>query len=272
MIKNISYRSASLLDTLNREDRQFFTLKDAMRILSGSKPDAVRQLISDMVKRGLLLRIKGGLFNVIPYEKDSSIYFPNWHLTAEALVKPVNYYIGFYSALDIHGLITQPSLIEQAVTENQVHPKYLVIKKVRFEFITLNAERFFGYKEMWIDDYNKVNCSDIEKTIIDCLNLPGYANGISEILKAIYAGRNKIDPDKMLTYLEKYNSIPVYKRLGFILTHLNIMPELVKSIRHCTGKSYTLLDSSLPKKGKYNTEWKIIDNAGIQSILNSLST
>jgi predicted transcriptional regulator of viral defense system len=243
-----------------------------MNILPDSKPDAVRQLLSDMVKRGLLIRLKGGLFNVIPYEKDSNIYFPNWHLAAEAMVKPANYYIGFYSALDIHGLITQPSLVEQIVTERQVYPKHQEIKKVSFEFITLSPKRFFGYNKTWIDDYNKVSCSDIEKTIIDCLYLPGYANGISEILKAIYAGKNKIDPGKMLTYLEKFGSIPVYKRLGFILMHLNLMPELVNSIRQHTGKSYTLLDSSLPNKGEYNAEWKITDNTGIESILNSLST
>jgi predicted transcriptional regulator of viral defense system len=272
MVKNISYRSAVLLDTLNRGDKQFFTLNDAMNILSDSKPDTVRKLLSDMVKRGLLFRMKGGLYNVIPYEKDSNIYFPNWHLAAEALVKNVNYYIGFYSALDIHGLITQPSLIEQVITERQVHPKHQEINKVKFEFITFPPKLFFGYNKTWINDFNRINCSDIEKTIIDCLYLPGYANGISEILKAVYAGRNKLDPGKMLSYLEKYESTPVYKRLGFILMHLNLMPEFVNSIRQYTGKSYTLLDSSLPKKGKYNSEWKIIDNADIQSILNSIST
>jgi len=75
-----------------------------------SKPEAVRKLLADMTKRGLILRIKDGLYNVIPYERNSEEYFPNWHLAAEAIMKPEGFYIGFYSALDIKGLITQPSL------------------------------------------------------------------------------------------------------------------------------------------------------------------
>jgi predicted transcriptional regulator of viral defense system len=42
-----------------------------------SKPEAVRKLLADMTKRGLNLRIKDGLYNVIPYERNSEEYFPN---------------------------------------------------------------------------------------------------------------------------------------------------------------------------------------------------
>ena len=125
-----------------------------------------------MVKRGLLLRIKDGLYNIIPYEKDTENYLPNWNLTAKAIVNPGNNYFGFYSALDIYGLITQPALTEQVVTEKQIVPKYRNLKNVKFEFITM-GKRFFGYNKTWIDDFSKVNCSELEKTILDCLYMPG---------------------------------------------------------------------------------------------------
>jgi len=271
MKKHISYRSSELLGVLQQKGKEFFTLKEAQGILKNSDPAAVRRLLSDMTKRGLILRIKDGLYTVIPYEKNAETYFPNWHLTAEAIVQPQKYYIGFYSALDIHGLITQPALVEQVVTEKQVVPKYRKVKNVKFEFITL-GKRFFGYKQTWIDDFNKVYCSDLEKTIIDCLYMPGKANGITEIVKAIYKSVNKINAETLSAYLSKFDSLAVYKRLGFILQNLDEQKDVRKEMVKQISGSYTPLDPSLPKQGKYNSEWKVIDNVGIESALKSITT
>ena len=86
-----------------------------------------------------------------------------------------SYYIGYYSALQILDLITQPSLKEQIVVSKQIRPSVLNIKNIPFQFIYHNENHFFGYRKTWIDSYNTVICSDIEKTIIDCLFNPGYA-------------------------------------------------------------------------------------------------
>ncbi len=272
MKKHISYRSAELLNTLNARNQSFFTIKDAKNILRNSEDKAVRRLLIYMAQRGLLLRIKYGLYNVIPYEKNSNEYFPNWHLTAEAMVEPMNYYIGFYSALDIHGLITQPSLTEQVVTEKQMIPKIKIVRNVKFEFITLNKKWFVGFEKTWIDDFNKVYCSNYEKTIIDCLYRPSYGGGISEIVKAIYRIRDKINQEKMLSYINLINSQAVIKRLGFILHHLGILETLKKEIKSKLSNSYAYLDPSLPKKGKHTSEWKIIDNSNIESVIKSIET
>ena len=48
----------------------------------------------------------------------------------------MEHYIGFYSALNIHGLITQPAKTEQVVTWGRVKPRDQQVKNVRFEFIT----------------------------------------------------------------------------------------------------------------------------------------
>jgi predicted transcriptional regulator of viral defense system len=272
MKKNISYRSSELLNHLIQKEIQFFTLSDAMKILSSSEPTAVRKLLADMTNRELLLRIKDGLYHIIPYEKNSKEYFPNWHLTAEAIVHPQNYYIGFYSALDMHGLITQPSLSEQVVTEKQVVPKIQKVRNVKFEFITFSKNKFFGYEKTWIDDFNKVNCSDLEKTFIDCLYKPNYAGGIPEIIKAIYKSKEKIKSDRMIEYLERFDAQVVYKRLGFLLHHLDILKEFKTEIHPKLTTSYTLLDPSLIKKGKHYSDWKIVDNIDIKSVMKSVET
>jgi len=132
------------------------------------------------------LRLKAGIYCIIPYEQDVEAFMPDRHLMAEHYVNDAKHYIGYYSALQIHDLITQPSLKKQIVVSKQIRPSEIKIKEVAFQFIYHNEKHFFGAKKIWIDSYNKVLCSDLEKTIIDCLFKPEYAGGIVEVAKAIY--------------------------------------------------------------------------------------
>jgi predicted transcriptional regulator of viral defense system len=270
--KTISYRSSTLLKSLLDSNTSYFTISEASKILGKENSSTVRELLRSMTERGLILRIKEGLYHVIPYERDSQHYFPNWHLTAEAIVKNREYYLGFYTALDIHGLITQPSLVEQIVVKQRLQPKNFKLKNVEFEIITYNKKHFFGYEKTWIDDYSKVSGSDLEKTIIDCLYKPNYANGITEIVKAISKSWSKINIEKMLIYLENFDAQVVYKRLGFLLQHLDLLSTLTKEIKTKLSSSYALLDPSFPNKGKHNSDWKIIDNVEIGSAIKSIET
>lgn len=270
--KNISSKSYKLIFGLIRQNKEFFDVSDASEILNQNSPGSIRELIRSMNRRGLVMKISDGLYNLIPYEREVNEYFPNWHLTAKALARKEQYYIGFYSALDIHGLITQPSLVEQIVTAKQVKPKIKNIKNVKFEFIYFNKNHFFGFEDFWINNFYKVQCSDIEKTIIDCLFKPQYGSGITEIVKAIYKVKDKINQEKMLKYLERFDSQAVLKRLGFILFHLDIFLLLRKYIESNLTKVYAPLDPSLPNVGKYNSKWRILDNVGIEEAINSLTT
>jgi predicted transcriptional regulator of viral defense system len=78
-----------------------------------------------------------------------------------------------------------------------------------FQFIYHNSKHYFGTKKIWIDNFNKVICSDLEKTIIDCLFKPDYAGGITEIARAIYISRHDIKYDNLLAYIKKFNSQPI---------------------------------------------------------------
>lgn len=272
MKKHISYRSSQLLNALIVQKKDFFTLTDALNILVDKDYSTIRKLLSDMTKRGVVMRIKEGLYHRIPYEQQPDQYFPNWHLTAEAMVQPKEYYIGFYSALDIHGLITQPSMVEQVVTREQIKPKVEQVKNVRFEFITLSKNRFFGYKKYWINDFHKVNCSDLEKTFLDCLYKPDYAGGITEITKALYKSREKLKPSKFRDYLEKFSTQAVCKRLGFIIDQLGLFPELQNFISGNITPSYAPLDPSATKSGYHHSQWGIIDNMNFKTALKSIET
>ncbi len=249
-----------------------FDYKEAFKALPDSKESAVRELLSDMTRRGLLMRLKEGKYFIIPYEQDSGSFMPDWHLAAECLVTGSDYYLGYYSALHILGLITQPSLKEQIVVSKQVRPSVLIIKNVPFQFIFYNENHFFGYKKTWIDSYNKVNCSDIEKTIIDCLFNPGYAGGMVEIARAIHVSRNKINFIRLLEYVIRFKSQAVIKRMGFLLELLEIKNDITIELQKLKTASYVLLDTELPKKGKMISRWSIQQNLETETIKSAIYT
>jgi len=270
--KYISKQSNEILTFFNEQDRYCFDYELAKTALPKSNDSALRELLSDMTRRGLLMRVKRGLYYVIPYEQDAETFMPDWHLLAEHLVQNEKYYIGYYSALQVHNLITQPSLKEQIVVSRQVRPSTIKVKDVPFQFIYHNENHFFGTKKIWIDNFNKVVCSDLEKTIVDCLFKPDYASGIVEIARAIYVSREKIKFNVLLEYAIKFNSQAVIKRLGFILEILKIKTNIIEDLQKLKTNSVVLLDTELPKSGKIKTKWSIQQNIEIETIKTAIYT
>lgn len=270
--KNISTRSSELLSYFNGNNKACFDYHEAFKAMPSLRESTLRELLSDMTKRGLLMRLKNGIYYVIPYEADAENFMPDWHLIVENLVKDVQYYIGYYSALQIHNLITQPSLKEQIVVSKQIRPSEIKIKNVPFQYIYHNEKHFFGYKKIWTDSFNKVLCSDLEKTIIDCLYKPDYAGGIVEIAKAIHTSKEKIKFDILLEYVKKFDSQAVIKRLGFLLEMLEIKSEIIVDLQKIKTASYIVLDTKLPMDGKYNKRWSIQQNIDTNTIKSAIYT
>jgi predicted transcriptional regulator of viral defense system len=270
--KFISFQSNQLLSYFNELDKVCFNYAEALLALPNSKEATVRQLLSDMTKRGLLMRLKYGIYYIIPYEQDSETFMPDWHLIATYLVNDTQHYIGYYSALQIHNLITQPSLKEQIVVSRQFEPSEIRIKNIPFQFIYHNEKHFFGAKKIWIDNFNKVYCSDLEKTFIDCLFKPDYAGGIVEIAKAIYISKDKIKFETLLDYAKTFNSQAVIKRLGFLLETLEIKTHIIDELQKIKTASYIVLDTELPKFGKMISRWSIQQNLETETIKSSSYT
>jgi len=270
--KYISTQSGTLLSHLNGQGITCFDYSLAQKALPNSKASTLRELLSDMTQRGLLMRLKEGVYHIIPYEQNAEIFIPDWHLIAEHLVNDAKHYIGYYSALQIHNLITQPSLKEQIVVSKQLRPSEIKIKDVPFQFIYHNENHFFGAKKIWIDSFNKVMCSDLEKTIIDCLFKPDYAGGIVEIARAISISKEKIKYNVLLEYAKRFDSQAVLKRLGFLLEILGINTTILDELQKLITTSNIVLDTELPKTGKRISRWSIQQNLETETIKSALYT
>lgn len=163
--KTVSPVESAFLGYLAEEGKAWFSIEDAYGAFPEKSDGAVRFMLMRMLEKGLLIKVSKKAYWVVPFDQNADDYLPPWHLLAEPLAGGSRYYIGYYSALQIHGLITQPSLKEQVVREKH-KTETVVLKGVEFQFIYHNEKHFFGVKKVWIDSYNKVPCSDLERTTV----------------------------------------------------------------------------------------------------------
>jgi len=259
------------LDYLSRHKLEVFS-PEQLTSHYGELETKVYVQLDAMVKQGWLTKLKKGLYARNPQNQRGMAYMPGWHKVADGLMYPRDYYIGYYSALQLHELITQPALQEYIISPIRVQPKVQMIQRVNFEIFYLKLDRFFGYKKTWINDYDKVYCSDLEKTIIDCFSKPKYAGGIEGIVKAIDKARHKIKTNVLIEYAIKFDAQSVMKRLGYVLDAMDLFPTEQNILQELISDAYTKLDPSIKIKGRFHRKWRIEDNVDIQELLQTTRT
>lgn len=271
--KTLSTQSAKLLECAHVADTPAFRLEDAYGWLPDSRPDAVRQLLTGMVRRGLLMRVKEGLYYIVPYEQPAEDFMPNWHLLGHYLAGEIPYYIGYGSALQLRGLNVQPVLEEHIVVAKQVKPSIWEVKGVPFRFIYHNPKHFFGFARAWVDDHHRVQCSDLEKTLVDCLFRPQYAGGITEVVRAIHKSRQEIDQERLFAYVQRFGSQAVAKRLGFLLELLEVEGAILSKLYEARTSSPAPLDPSAEGSGdRPANRWGIVQNVDTATLINAITT
>jgi predicted transcriptional regulator of viral defense system len=262
-----------IIKRFSQKDTACFSTEDVREEFDSISTSYLNNTLMRMVKSNMLIRLNRGLYYIVPLEHDNPKYIPDWHLVAKYLMRNKNYYIGYYSALQVHKLITQPSLTEIVVTNVQIKPSNIEIQGVRFQFVYHNKDRFFGAESTWIDDYNKVKCSDLEKTLVDSFVNPHYSNGMVEIAKAVYETRNKINISKIIDYFTRLGNKVAARRYVFICDLLEISSSYHESLlQNNLSGSYLLLDTSAPDEGRINTRYELKINRDENTIKEAMYT
>ncbi len=258
---------SKLLTTLSSEDKTIFTASEARKITGGSQ-QATNLLLGGLVEKKWLIRLVRGKYLIVPLSAGMEAeHSENWYIIAKHLIEPAEYYISHYSALDIHEMLVHPLMTIYISSPIRRIPKKIF--GATFRFIYAQPKDIWGIEEAWVTTSQKVKASDLERTIIDCLDRPDLSGGISEIAKGIWIKRNDIDFTKLLRYTKKIGRKSVAKRLGFLLENYKlgsseIISELKKMVE---ARSYSSLDPTLPKTGKYISSWKLRINIDPEELI-----
>lgn len=270
-LKSLGDVEARVLSSLSAKDKGVFTLTDAQAVTKGSY-SATRKLVHDLTEKKWLIRLTKGKYLIVPFEAaETGEHTENWFVIAKNLIEAKPYYISYYSALDIHEMVTQPVMTIYISTPIRRIPKNIL--GATFRFIYTKPEDLWGIDEVWVTQSQKVKTSDIERTIIDCLDRPDLCGGVSEVAKGIWTKRNEIDYSKLADYARKLGRKSVIKRIGFIMETYSLgNQEMFSALKQEITSSYTLLDPSLPASGRFKSSWKIRANVEPQELIEITKT
>jgi len=255
---SLSKRGSLLLSTLARGNKNIFRIDEAKKIL---KEDP-KKVLSYLIQKKWILHIKRGLYAIVPLDigvKGSEDFIVHDFIIASHLAKP--YYIALWSALNYHGLSDQiPKAVFIATKKAK---KALTILNTEFVFVQLKNSSFIGIEKIEVEN-QKVNISNVNKTVADCLDHPEHSGGIEETARAIYFNHEDLDLNKVKDYSLKMNNITILKRLGYILEKTGLLEKYRGVFKDIPlTKGYSRFDTISQKKGKYNEKWKLNINVDI---------
>jgi len=255
-LKTLGPQAAKLVTMLHERSRAVFRLEDVRKITGLSEASA-RSFVRKLVDRSVATRLKPGLFVLVPFELGQERqYLGSPLVVAREIMHGEDYYLSHATAMELHGMLTQPQLV---VTVTTPTPRRAVTTLgVPFRFIRCQRRQLFGLTEHWVTKQDQVRVSDPERTIIDGLKQPEYCGGITEVAKGLWMRRQDLNVDRLLGYAKRIGIGAVLRRLGFLLETYDMAgaPDLDR-LRNALTATYVRLDPVLPAEGKHLRRWRL---------------
>ena len=123
-----------------------------------------------------------------------------------------------------------------------------------FRYVLIKPYKFFGYRREPIGAL-PVLIADEAKTIVDSLDQPRYAGGLSEVALALRTALPDLDVELLVDYAVRMADKSLASRLGYLLETLG---------RPTAGLPVSLgpvaLDPERPRAGRLDARWNIVVN------------
>jgi predicted transcriptional regulator of viral defense system len=232
-----------------------------------------KNILSKLAKRGAAQRVGRGKYLVIPadvlYRRKSYVADPL--VLISELMKGTDYYVAYYSAAHVHGLTEQMPFKTSVAVLKQMRP--IRVGNIFVSFVNLKKSRFFGDEETkYLDAILTV--SDIEKTLVDCVDRPELCGGISEVARIVSNAfeTKQVNLQKLVSYVQRFGSHAVAQRLGFIIEYIEekkkiqVGSEILEELQHLIGSKIYPLDVKSSWKGEVSKKWNINNNSGYLEI------
>lgn len=259
--RSLSARESQVILTLEAEDRHEVTIDDIAELAGVSRTYA-RKLAHDLHEKCWLQRIGRGRYLLIPGKNGpDAIPETNPFRIGSHLVDP--YYFAYGTAADLHGLSTQaPRTYTLATT---VDTERTLEDPIAFRIVSVVPRKFFGWEEA--ERYGEtVKVSDLEKTVVDCLDRQDLVGGLPGVVEVLAQAKPRIDPGKLAGYVERFGTGSLAQRLGYLLERIRpdveVDDALLETLRSMQTSAHAHLGSPTRygKKGGYESDWKVIVN------------
>jgi predicted transcriptional regulator of viral defense system len=210
----------------------------------GKKFENLNEILENLVDKNILVRIEKGKFCRANFSDENVI---GCFLASDGA-------ISYWSALNKHGLTEQfPNNLYIQTTKNKQVKNILGIN---YKFVRVPARKITGINTEGFGS-RKYRITDIEKTIVDCFDLPEHSGGYAELIRAF--GQAKLNSDKLIEYCTAIDNIAATKRMGFLAEFLDKkgMSAFIKYAINKVNSKYNLIDPFGSEKGEFEKNWRL---------------
>lgn len=251
--ENLNQQQIDFMLLLDDYELEIFSLEELKKQFSQQFVD-INELVENLVHKKILSRIERGKYCRVNFtdEKVIGCFIGNSGA------------IAYWSALNTHGLTEQfPNNVFIQTSKPKRNKtvfgtSYKFVRAAPFK-ITGIFTQGQGTRKYWI--------TDIEKTIVDCFDLPEYSGGYAELIRAF--NQAKLGSEKMITYCMAIGNIAATKRMGFLAELINKkgLINFIKYARHQINKKYNVFDPAGTDTGEFVNDWRLRLNISRNEIL-----
>ena len=268
-MKTLGRRTSRLFAGLHDVDKTVFDTGTAAALMGVTRSQTAG-LLHAAAKRGLVTRVRRGLYNLVPFELGSATFHlaPRYTLVRESLGN-IPYFFSYASALDIHQLATQPGF--DVYVTSPIRRKVINIGGSLLHSVWVPPKRIFGSQSLVLGDL-RLSVSDIERTLVDAVAIPAYCGGFGEVAKAFFMASRKVDSTKLIGYARAYDKWSVLRRVGYLLEFFELAPrKVLDDLAQSLPAGYSRLDPDLPKEGGNSSKWGLNLNVGREELIHLVS-
>jgi len=219
-------------------------------------------LLSYHVKAGNLVRIRRGLFAVVPPGFSPESYAVDPYLIATKLVDDA--VIGYHSALAFYG--KSYSVTHQFCVLTHSRSTEFIFREDAYRLVLFpkslreKKQEFFGVKTISHRGC-QLRVTGFERTLVDMLDRPDLSGGWEEIWRSLESVEY-FDLDKVIEYALLLDKVTTIALVGFYLEQhqkeLRVKDSHLKQLEAHPLKQPHYVDKQQKSSNRFNSRWNLI--------------
>ncbi len=196
-------------------------------------------------KRGLIVSVRRDLYAAISLETNQPVCSP-YQIACN--ISPDSY-ISHHSAFEYYGMA------------NQVFSGIYVSSSTKFNDFEFDGKRYsrvISKTNEGVKKVGKIRVTDIERTIVDSIKDFAKIGGLEELLRCL-AMVTYVSQDKLITYLDMYDSRFLWQKSGYILScypNIKLSKQFFEKCKVNSQKSVRYLYEELKNEDHvFSNEW-----------------
>ena len=219
-------------------------------------------LVAYHTRTGRLVRVRCGLFAVVPPEADSNTYPIDAYLIASRLTP--DSVLSHHTALELHGRAYSMWQHLTYLASRPVEP--LMFRSHDYRGVTFpkmlvrQGKEHFGVSTMERAGMS-MRVTTLERTLVDVLDRPRLAGGWEEAYRSLESVEF-FDLDKIVEYVLLLGNATTASKVGFYLDQhreeLMVEEGHLEALRNQRPKQPHYVDRRRGKEGRLVTEWDLV--------------